>query len=67
MKDPYTLASLIVNKADESRIIGLMMDIAENDLICDMTEQIQRGRIDELRRLGEHTLADIIEKEWRYL
>lgn len=65
MMDPYTLASMIKNKTEEGRIMKLVMDIMETDLICDMSVELNRERIEELRRIGEYKLADVVEKEWR--
>lgn len=67
MTDPYTYAALIVNNTEESRFISLIMDIMETDLISDQTLNMNRERIVGLRKLGEHKLADSIEKNYSIL
>lgn len=65
MTDPYTYAAMIVNKTEESRIISIIMDIVETDLISDKTLELQCARVEKLRKLGEDRLADAIERDWR--
>lgn len=62
----YVYAAMIENKEENKnkRIMSIVSDIIDNDIIAPLTAEINRKRIVELRKLGEECLADAILKDY---
>jgi hypothetical protein len=64
--DIFSYAAMINNKKEGSRIMNIVTEIVETDIIAPNTIKANNGRISELRDLGEILIVETLLHKYPY-
>lgn len=66
MANLYNYAAMVKNQKEGSRIMGILSDIVENDIVAPNTIKANKEHLSELRELGEILIVESLLHDFPY-